>query len=307
MWFKNIRLYALADDFTLEAVALAEAVSQHAFRPCSAGERSAAGWVNPVAPNRDDDRSAVLTHELGNYVLVCLRKQEKILPAAVVNEEADNRIQEIETRDDRKVYRKEKLQIKDDVVADLLPRAFSRHRVLHAYIDLKQRLLVVNTSSAAQAEELISSLRDALGSFPVRLLDVNESPMAVMTGWLRDGHGSDGFQIDQDCELINPLEDGNVIRCKSQDLTAEEVTVHLEAGKQVKKLGVVWNEAVSCHVSADLTLSRVRFEDMVLEKAREADAEDAAQQFDQDFAVMTLVVSDLSQSLVKAFGGSKQQ
>ena len=296
MWFKNIRLYRLAEDFKIEMERLEQALVDHAFVPCGKTERSRSGFVAPVA-----SEDGALGHSLGNYFMVCFRRDEKMLPASVVNEELDEKVKDIEAKQDRKVYRKEKQQIKDEVILELLPRAFVRSRRIYAYLALDAGLLVVDTSSAVLAEELINTLREGLGSFPASIPDVPVAPMSVMTQWLRDGAASHHFQIDQDCELVNPLEDGNVIRCKAQDLTSEEITVHLEAGKQVRKLGVVWNEAVSCVLNADLTLSRVRFEDMVLERATEADAETAAEQFDQDFAVMTLVLADLFKSLFAVF------
>jgi recombination associated protein RdgC len=138
---------------------------------------------------------------------------------------------------------------------------------------------------------------------PLSLPDVNHAPMAIMTQWLRDQTASEHFVIDQDCELINPMEEGNVLRARSQDLSADEIKAHLDAGKQVKKLGVVWNEAVACVINADLSLSRLKFEDMIMEQARETDPESAAQQFDQDFAVMSLTLAGLFSSLFLAFGG----
>lgn len=301
MWFKNISAYVFAEGFDLDVERLQQALTDHRFRPCARSEQSRLGWVNPVdSRNVESDQ---FVHQLGAYAMVCLRKEEKLLPAAVVNDVVEEQVREIEARDARKVYRKEKLQLKDEAIATMLPRAFSRHRVIHAYVSLKDRMLIVNTASASQAEELIGGLRDALGSFPVRRLSVQHSPMALMTQWLKDGRCSNGFVMDQDCELVNPMEDGNVIRCKSQDLGADEITAHLDANKQVRKLGVLWNDAVACVVTADLLISRVRFEDMVLEKAREAEAELAAEQFDQDFAVMSLVISDLLAAVIDAFGG----
>lgn len=301
MWFKNISAYVFAEGFDLDVERLQQALTDHRFRACARSEQSRLGWVNPVdSRNVESDQ---FVHQLGAYAMVCLRKEEKLLPAAVVNDVVEEQVREIEARDARKVYRKEKLQLKDEAIATLLPRAFSRHRVIHAYVSLKDRMLIVNTASASQAEELIGGLRDALGSFPVRRLSVQHSPMALMTQWLKDGQCSNGFVMDQDCELVNPMEDGNVIRCKSQDLGADEITAHLDANKQVRKLGVLWNDAVACVVTADLLISRVRFEDMVLEKAREAEAELAAEQFDQDFAVMSLVISDLLAAVIDAFGG----
>lgn len=298
MWFKTVRLYRLSSDFVMSWDTLENQLAEQIFQPCGKSEAARVGWVSPLRR-----AGAMLSHRLGDCVMFCLRKEERLLPSAVVNEAVQEKIDEIEEAQDRKVYRKEKQQLKDDVIATLMPRAFTRSRVLYAYLDLKQQLLVVNTGSASAAEELINCLRESLGSLPVSLPDVSQAPMAVMTQWLRDHRAAEHFVIDQDCELINPMEEGNVVRARSQDLTADEIRAHLDAGKQVKKLGVVWNDAVACVINADLSLSRLRFEDMVLEQARETDPESAEQQFDQDFAIMTLTLAGLFNSLFAAFGG----
>jgi len=298
MWFKTARLYRLSAEFVLPWDMLEDLLLTQAFRPCGKSEAARVGWVSPLGREGE-----MLSHRLGDCVMLCLRKEQRLLPSAVINEAVQEKIAEIEEQQDRKVYRKEKMQIKDDVVATLMPRAFTSSKVLFAYVDLKQKLLIVNSSSAAAAEELIACLRESLGSLPLSLPDVNHAPMAIMTQWLRDQSASDHFVIDQDCELINPMEEGNVLRARSQDLSADEIKAHLDAGKQVKKLGVVWNDAVACVINADLSLSRLRFEDMIMEQARETDPESAAQQFDQDFAVMSLTLAGLFASLFVAFGG----
>lgn len=300
MWFKNIRLYQFTRPFALSAEELEEKLSGFVFQPCSSFERSRFGWVSPLGKDAE-----ALTYSLGQTIMVCARKDEKLLPASVVNDAVNEKVEELEAQQSRKVYRKEKLQIKDDVTAALLPRAFSRTRKVFAYIDVSSGLLVINTSSAGAAEELISGLRECLGSMPVVPADVQQAPASVMTAWLQAQVADGQFEISENCELINPAEDGNSIRCSGQDLTAEEISVHLAAGKQVRKLGVVWNQSLSCVLADDLTISRLRFEDMILEKAQEADAETAAQQFDQDFAVMTLTLSGLFKALFEVFGGAR--
>lgn len=302
MWFKNIRLYQFTRPFELSAEELEQKLSEFVFQPCSSFERSRFGWVSPLGKNEE-----ALTHSLGQYIMVCARKDEKLLPASVVNDAVNDRVEELEAQQSRKVYRKEKLQIKDDVTADLLPRAFSRTRKVFAYIDRQAGLLVVNTSSASAAEELISGMRECLGSMPVVPADVQQAPGSVMTSWLQAQVADGQFEISENCELINPAEDGNSIRCSGQDLTADEISVHLAAGKQVRKLGVVWNQSLSCVLADDLSISRLRFEDLILDKAQEADAETAAQQFDQDFAVMTLTLSGLFSAVFDAFGGARTQ
>ena len=298
MWFKNIRFYRFTNPLDLSFEALEQKLSEHAFRSGTTFDRARTGWVSPVGGEHE-----ALTHSVGDYVMFCARKDEKLLPASVVNDALAEKVAEIEQKQARKITRKEKAQLKDDVIAALLPRAFSRTRRIHAYLAPKDNLLIINTSSASVAEDLSVLLRDSLGSLPIALPDVQHAPSDVMTRWLVKQKATDKFVINQDCELFNPLEDSNVIRCKGQDLGSDEIKSHLDAGKQVKKLGVVWNDTLSCVLAADLSITRLKFEDMILERAQEADAESEAQQFDQDFAIMTLEVSRFLKSFLAAFGG----
>ncbi|MEX2334509.1 MAG: recombination-associated protein RdgC, partial [Pseudohongiella sp.] len=202
MWFKSIRLYQFTRPFGLTAVELDKKLSEFLFQPCSSFERSRFGWVSPLGKEEE-----ALTHVVGDCIMVCARKDEKLLPAAVVNDAVNEQVEELEAKQSRKVYRKEKLQIKDDVTAALLPRAFSRTRKVFAYIDHKAGLLVVNSSSASAAEELISGLRECLGSMPVVPADVQQAPGSVMTGWLQAQVADGQFEISENCELFNPAED----------------------------------------------------------------------------------------------------
>lgn len=298
MWFKNIRFYCFSKPFTTSAEALEEKLMPDAFVQGAGSEKSRIGWVSPLGKESES-----LTHVVGDYIMVCMRKDEKLLPASVVNDALAEKVEEIEQKQARKISRKEKLQIKDDVIAALLPRAFSRTRKVFAYIAPKEDLLIVNSSSSTSAEELINAMRESLETLPVTLPVSKLAPSDIMTRWLEKQTATDGFSINQECELFNPLEDSNVVRCKGQDLGSEEIHAHLSAGKQVKKLGVVWNDTLSCVIGADLGISRLKFEDMILERADEVDADSAAQQFDQDFAIMSLEVSKFMKSLASAFGG----
>ena len=302
MWFKNIRLYRFTKPFELTPEELEEKLAEHIFHPCGKHDQAKYGWVSPLGRHGE-----MLTHVTGEYIMICAQKQEKILPASVVNEAVQEKVEEIEAKQGRKVFRKEKQQLKDEATLTLLPKAFARTSKTFAYFAPKDNLLVVNSSSANKAEELLGFLRNSIESLPVIPPNAKNIPSEVMTLWLQHQTAGENFEIDQECELYNPAEDGNVVRCKGQDLFSDEIQTHLAAGKQVKKLGVLWKDALSCILEDDLTIKRLKFQDMVLEKADEADAESAAEQFDQDFAVMSLELSKFFKSLFKAFGGLQRK
>lgn len=51
-----------------------------------------------------------------------------MLPANVVKRELDERIESLEQKENRKLKKTEKQTLKDDVVMNLLPRAFSKNQ-----------------------------------------------------------------------------------------------------------------------------------------------------------------------------------
>ncbi|PCJ24989.1 MAG: recombination-associated protein RdgC [SAR86 cluster bacterium] len=297
MWFKNARLYCFTQAFEFSAEELETKLDAQLFHPCSSHDKSKYGWISPLGKDGE-----MLVHALGDYIMVCAQKQERILPASVINEATEEKVAELEARQGRKIYRKERRQIKDDVFVSLLPRAFTRNQQTFAYIAPKENLIVINTVSATKAEALLSLLRESLGSLPVVLPESKRAPSDVMTRWLKEQHASDNFVIDEDCELYNPVDGSNIVRCKGQDLYSDEIQSHLEAGKQVKNLGVTWKSLLSCIIADDLTVKRIRFEGMKEESSNE-EVESAAQKFDQEFAIMTLQMSEFFQDFFSAFGG----
>ncbi len=301
MWFKNLRLYRLTKPFTLPAEALHEQLSTKEFHPCGNISPFSYGWVSPLGKH-----GKLLTHAANGYIMICARREEKVLPASVVREYVTEKVTAIEEQEARTVRRKERDQIKDEVLLDLLPRAFSRSSHTFAYLAPKDGWLVVDAASASKAEDLVSLLRESLGGLSAVLPAVNNPPTQVLTQWLSSQAAPAGFVIEDQCELRDPKQEGGVVRCTRQDLAAEEVMSHLTAGKQVTKLAVEWNERLSCILTDDLTIQRLRFLDVIQEAAQEVDADDEATLFDADFALMTLELARFIPALLEVFGGENE-
>ncbi len=297
MWFKNLRLYRLTEPFTTSAEALDAALAGHAFRPCGGLEPVSIGWEAPLGPE-----ASALVHAAGGRLMVCARREEKVLPPAVVRERLEERVAEIQAREGYPPGRRAKAALRDELIQDLLPRAFARSVRIYAYIDPGQGWVVVDSATARRAEELLSLLRESLGSLPVRPITPRESQSAVMTAWLLGQADPGPFQPQDECELRDPSSEGAVARCRRQDLDAEEIRAHLQAGKQVQRLSVSWGDRLSCRLDEDLAVKRLRFSDMLLEEAAES-GDDAAARFDADFALMTLELKRFIPSLLEAFGG----
>ena len=130
MLFKNLLIYRFTRPFTHSPEELDQQLATKPFAPCGGQDLSSFGWVPPAGGDGE-----LLVHAAQGYLMVCLQRQDKVLPAAVVNEALAERLADIKAREDRVPGKKERTELKDEVIFELLPRAFSRSGRLFAYID----------------------------------------------------------------------------------------------------------------------------------------------------------------------------
>ncbi|MEY4589707.1 MAG: hypothetical protein RL497_1783 [Pseudomonadota bacterium] len=296
MWFKNLRIYPLTSPFTLTPTALGQALEAQAFKPCGNLDPMRYGFVPPLGRH-----GVELVHVTDGNLMVCAKKQEKIVPGGVIKDALEEKINEIKTQG-RSVGRKERQELKDEILFSLLPRAFSRTRLDFAYFDLKKQWLVVNSASAKRAEELISALRLALGTLPCTPLKSEINPVVQMSQWLQQGYADAPLVFGDESELNAP-KDGRAVRVKKQDLSADEIRNHLSVGLRVQKMALHWKEAISFVLDEQLAIKRVKFNDVLSEQASDRKAESAAEEFDASFAIMALAVRDFTAELLQVLGG----
>ncbi|QSP94296.1 recombination-associated protein RdgC [Marinobacter salinisoli] len=299
MWFRNVRVFRFTKPFDISAEALEEKLQADAFKPCGPQETSRQGWVPPLGKHGEQ-----LVHSAGGYHLIALRKEEKILPGPVVKEAVEERAEAIELEQSRKVRRKEKDEIKEQVMLEMLPQAFSKNRRCFAYLAPQDGVLVVDAGSSKQAEDLASTLRKSLGSLPVRPPALEQAPAFTFTGWLNESIDLPAtITLGNECELKDPSEDGGVVRCKGLDLKADEIRNHLDAGMQVTRLALTWDENVSFVLDEEFGIRRLKFGETIQEQLDDVDVDDAVAKFDTAFTIMTLELAKLIPGLLEAMGG----
>ncbi|MFO1379014.1 MAG: recombination-associated protein RdgC [Chitinivorax sp.] len=301
MWFRNLLVFRFIQPFALEAEALSEKLQSAAFQPCGKMERQAVGFCQPAK-----HAAAPLVHAVSGNLLLSLCVEDKILPAAVIRDFADVKVQEIEEAQGRKVGKKERKEIVERVTDELLPRAFTRRRKTTAMICPQQGWLIVDSASAKRAEELLEWLRKCVDTLAVRPLNTEISPMAAMTDWLTGGEAPGNFGMETEVELKLPEEDGAVIRCLRQDVHADEVRNHLASGKRVTKLALTWADRMSFVLTEDLLIRRLAYLDLLQDEAKNAGAVDADEQFDANLTIMAGELNKLLPELIEALGGEQQ-
>lgn len=297
MFFRNLSLFRFPESTSKSLNNLAKDLESQRLRECGPMELATRGFISPFG--RDSEE---LMHQVGAFSLVMIGAEERLLPSVVVNEELADRVAKVAEKEGRRIGAKERKRLKEEVISELLPRAFIRPSRLPAYLDADHGWFVVDSASRKAAEDAVSQVREALGRFPAAPMAPEESPRALMTDWLIGGKLPDGLVLGEECELRDPAEAGAVVRCRRQDLESDEVREHLKSGKQVFQLGLVFNDRMSFVLGEDLVLRKLKFLDIVLDELGEDTAESARAELDASFALMTLELKNLFEHVEKWFG-----
>lgn len=318
MLFTNLMIMHFYEGVRFDAEQLEEALQRRRFRPTGQHEPVALGWVAPVGKGED----APLVHAANGCYMVCLKREERLLPGVVVEEEVQARVEAHEARRGSYPSRQERDDIRDAVLNEFMPRAFTRATRLYAYIDTRGGWfvgasaapavptkpggwLVVDTASADRCGDLVALLRQCLGTLPVvSASNLNARPDFEMTQWLIEGGKPlpEQFETLQNCRLKSPEHDGGEVVIKKAELSGEEVQVHLGTGKEVVELGLVYAERLQFTLTHTLRVKRLRFLDAVFADDPQ-DYEDAAAKFDGDIRILTTELGEFLPKLVAAFGG----
>ncbi|QPB43315.1 recombination-associated protein RdgC [Rodentibacter haemolyticus] len=299
MWFKNLMTYRLTKSLEWDLTVLQTQLEDCRFHPCGAQDQSKFGWSSPLWG------AETLYFAVGKQILLVAKKEEKILPANVVKRELDERIEMLEQKENRKLKKVEKQTLKDDVVMNLLPRAFSKNQHTALWIDTENNLIHIDAASSKRAEDALALLRKTLGSLPVIPLAFANEPSTILTNWITQESLPHWLIALEEAELRGSQED-SIIRCKKQPLENEEILALLQEGKKVvSKLALEWQDTLSFVFNEDCTLKRLKFADAVREKNDDILKEDFAQRFDADFVLMTGILAKLTENLLDEFGGEK--
>ena len=297
MWFRNLSLFRFSEKSARALKSLENKLEAHRLRNVGPQELSTSGFVSPYGLTEEP-----LVHRVGAFALASLGRDERLLPNAVVNQELTARLQKIEAKQGKRPGSKQRKQLKEDILSDLLPRAFTRQSTVNIYFATENGWLVVDSSSRKIAEDAVTKLRQALGTFPAVPMAAEESPRGLMTDWLIRGKLPQGLVLADECELRDPVESGAIVRCRRQDLETDEVREHLKSGKQVFQLGLTFEDRLSFVLGEELTVRKLRFLDVVQEELDESSAESAIAELDARFALMTLELETLFGKFESWFG-----
>ena len=297
--FKNVIVYRIEPAWSQDLTEAESALQQLRFVPCGASQEKSVGWVPP----RGEEHGPLVESIDGQWILEFMI-EAKSLPGSVVRRKLEERLAQIEAQEGRKPGKKEQKELKEDITRELLPMAFSRHARVTVWIDRENRRLVVNATNAARADEVVSSLVQALSGFAVALIHTQVEPAAAMSGWLHSQEPPAEFTIDRECELKATDESKSVVRYAKHALDIDEVRAHIENGKRPTRLAMTWDDRVSFELTEGMQLRKLAFLEGTDSAAPGADKKE--DDFDADVAIATGELGQLLPALLEALGGEQE-
>lgn len=300
MFFRNLTLFRFP--VSLDFSDLEAHLAECALKPVGPMELSSRGFVPPLGQHGD-----ALSHGLHDALWVTVGGEDKLLPGAVVNDLLQKKLTKIEQAEGCKPGGRTRKRLKDELVTELLPRAFVRPVRSDALLDTTLGVIAVDTSSRKNAESVVSEIRRALGSFPALPVNAEVAPRAILTGWIAGDPLPDGLSLGDECELRDPADTGAVVKVQRMDLSGDEIVRHLEAGKQAARLALVLDDHVSFVLGEDLVVRKFKLLDGAVDQLESTDRDDVAAELDARFALMAGEFKRLFNVLEKAFKLSKAE
>lgn len=299
MSIKNLRFYTVdtgdINDILKNDTAIEEKLNEVAFRPCAKDELSSVGFV-PVFDGTD-----ALHFSCGDNYLFKVAEEAKILPSSTVKREVKNVILVKENELKRTLKKSEKDAIKAAVANKLLSQALTSYKEFLIWLNPKEKIVGVATTSAKKAEGAIALLRAAFTTFPAQLLSPQTMPELVMTEWLKNPLTlPEIFQFGNDTTLKSTDEDGATIKASKEDLTSEEISIHLES-KVVKEISLHYDNVADIKLTSDLVIKSFKPVDLYLEKTLPEKSDNPVADAQAHLIIEADILSSLCSKLLEVF------
>jgi len=292
--FRNVRFYRLDGIWPESEEALSTSLEQAGFEPCGPLTERSSGWVAV-----DPDTSDLLARRLNGADLIRLRSQSRVLPAAVINEELEVRIEEFRKRMQEAPNPREKRRLKAEARDELMPKAMLKSDRIWGYVDLKEKVLGIDTALDSVAERFLRRMQASLDGINIRPLQFMKPVDELLTGiFFEDAPRQ--FSLGRECRMQDLGDAASKVRWTDFDLSDKSIRDHVANGMRLTHLSIVYDNIMNFVLDENGVLSKLKFVGMDDDNE---DHNDPLARQDAEFVLITATLRNLLGDLKKQLGG----
>ncbi|MGC1182825.1 recombination-associated protein RdgC [Legionella sp.] len=259
MWFNNAFIYQYTLDETSDLIT---DLTENILKPCPPHARFIYGW-SPIYLDQ-------LVQEIGGSSLICMGKEERLLPRGVINKMLAERVQALETQHGRTIKRAERAQMAEDIEFELLPKSFCIQKKLLAILDSTSKRLIINAASNNLASQLLSLLRKSVTNIAIEPLTHSENLALRFAQWIQSPATlPSNFQLASDCILFSLDNEKKRVHCKGYELPAEEILTLLSQGMATAEISLIWKERIQFTLTHEFTFKKLKSLDYLIDDFNE--------------------------------------
>lgn len=296
MFFKNAIVYECSNPEVLNNINN-ELLQEITFKPCGSIDTVKGGFVSPI------DNPDELMLNVQGHILLRYKIEQKVLPPAVIKQTLLEKIDKQEKLLKRKLTKSEKATLKDEVLIDLLPRAFSKYDHYWLWVDTKNKRIIIESSNFKLAENILSLLRKELGILALSPLSLDTPLEQMMTKWVKENLSFPPLALGDQVELQDLHDDVNssIINCKNQEITSDEIRVHLDFGKWVTKLKICDGRGVSYVLNKNFIFKQIKFDLDIVDENEDIPIEDKTERLKANFFLISKILSNSINDIKQVF------
>lgn len=222
--------------------------------------------------------------EIGENIMLVCEKQEKLLPAGVVNRELKLRADDLAKRIGVAMITKKQLsELKSQVTAELYAKAFVTSKSINVWINTEHDLLCIETTSGAVADDVWTRLYKHLG-YTGTMLRFSDSVEVFMRKLILDDDSSIGnLSLGRSCVLQDDDDAIKKITYKNESLDTSVVSNYVLQGRLPVKLEIVLGmDECFFTIDSKCVISKITLPDLVEDRS-EFDTDDGY--FDNEFTI----------------------
>ena len=293
--FRNVRFYRVSTPWPESEHELSDILAESEFKPCGPLTERRSGWESPSLVS-----DGLLCRRVGGADLLQLRTQSRLLPAAAIQEALVDRVNDFKSRMQQDPSRRVMRRLKDETRDELLPKSLLKSERMRGFFLLGERLLGIDAASENKAERFLDQLRAAFKGFEFTPVSYNRPLGDLMTAIFL-GEDVAHFTAAQECRMRDLSEKTAVATWKNINLADPSIRQHVVDGMKLTHLAVEYDHLLSCVVSEEGVISKLRFADG--DAADVTDEEDPLARQDSEFVLLTGIMRRLITDFEKLLDG----